>query len=403
MRVLHVLAQLPGGTGSGVYFTNLIRQLQSYGHEQGAVFALQDDCAFTALPPERQFPVRFKTRELPFPVPGMSDVMPYDSTRYRDLDSETLALWAGAFRQSFQRAAENIRPEVLILHHLWMLTSLAIDFFPGAKSIGICHHTDLRQAVRNPELKERHLSHIQRLDFILSLSDLQQADIRRLHPGGRARLLTMGGGFDSALFHPPQNRRAEGPVKILYAGKIDPTKGVFALLEAFSALRKRDAGLRLSLVGTPNRTQAAQLKRMAEEIGGLDLYPALPQAELARAMREHDIFVLPSFFEGLGLIALEALACGLWTVATEIEGLVALLGPEVIQSGAIELVSLPPLGPAGLPSEGLMKPFVSDLAAKLERQAARVRGGEEFPGAVHADIARHSWEAIADRINALIT
>ena len=40
MRVLHVLAQLPAKTGSGVYFTNVIEGLESFNHEQAAYMEL---------------------------------------------------------------------------------------------------------------------------------------------------------------------------------------------------------------------------------------------------------------------------------------------------------------------------------------------------------------------------
>ena len=401
MRILHVLAQLPCGTGSGIYFTNLIKELKRYGHDQRAVFALQDHFAFQELPADRQYPVRFKTGELPFPVPGMSDVMPYDSTRYCEMSPVMTELWRRAFKESLKRAAAGFQPDLLILHHLWMLTSLALDIFPGVKSVGVCHHTDLRQARQNPELKERQVANIHQLGAILSLSDAHQAEIRAVHPRGPARMVTVGGGFDGALFYPGRNRRTEGPVKILYAGKIDPSKGVLPLIEAFSLLRQQDRNLSLSLVGTPGPQYADQLNRLAGRDSGLGLRPTLTQAELARTMREHDVFVLPSFFEGLGLVAIEALASGLWTVATEIEGLVSLLGERIIQSGAVELVPLPPMGWGGPPHESQLPKFVEDLAAGLSRQIARVRQGTVFPESVSADVARHSWAAIAARIHAL--
>ena len=43
MKILHVLAQLPGKTGSGVYFSNMIQGFKTYEHEQKALFAVQDE------------------------------------------------------------------------------------------------------------------------------------------------------------------------------------------------------------------------------------------------------------------------------------------------------------------------------------------------------------------------
>ena len=40
MKILHVLAQLPSRTGSGVYYSNMIEEFSSYGYEQKAIFGL---------------------------------------------------------------------------------------------------------------------------------------------------------------------------------------------------------------------------------------------------------------------------------------------------------------------------------------------------------------------------
>lgn len=331
----------------------------------------------------------------------MSDVMPYESTKYSALSPEMLSLWVDAFSGALTRAAD-LKPQVLILHHLWMLTSLAVDFFPESKCIGICHHTDLRQARCNPGLAERYVTNIPKLETILSLSDAHQAEIQALHPCGCDKIVTMGGGFDGTLFYPRGRGRREGPVKILYAGKIDPSKGVFALIKAFSSLRRREPGLSLTIVGTPTREYADQLNELTRGDSGISLHPAMAQPDLAETMREHDIFVLPSFFEGLGLIAIEALACGLWTVATEIEGLVSLLGKRVAQSGAIEFVALPAMKEAGGLSDSHLGGFIDQLAAKLSGQVTRARHESGFPEGIQADIAQHSWAAVAAKINLLI-
>jgi len=49
MRVLHVLAQLPAKTGSGVYFTNVIEGLESFNHEQAAVYGTTPEYNFNIL------------------------------------------------------------------------------------------------------------------------------------------------------------------------------------------------------------------------------------------------------------------------------------------------------------------------------------------------------------------
>ena len=402
MKLLHVLAQLPCGTGSGIYFTNLVKELAPYGHEQCAVFALQDDCTFPHLPADRQFPVRFRTDALPFPVAGMSDVMPYESTVYSRMDSGQLERWKDAFRQALREATARFRPDVLVLHHLWILTSLALERFPHAKSIAICHNTDLRQAKNHPELRKRHVTGFERLDQVLTLSDAVHGDIRAIYRCEPVRIATLGGGYDSTLFFPARERRKPGPVRILYAGKIDPSKGIFQLLRAFAALCGQDPLLELTVIGNAHREHREQFDRLVGANGHIRALPSMPQEALAAAMREHDLFVMPSFYEGLGLIAIEALACGLRTVSTENEGLASLLGRPVVDSEAIEFVALPPMAGVGVPQASHLDRFTQELGDKLRLQIGRVRRGEPFPAHVGEAITAHSWSAIAARVNALL-
>ena len=126
------------------------------------------------------------------------------------------------------------------------------------------------------------------------------------------------------------------------------------------------------------------------------------QAELADMMRDCDIFVLPSYYEGLGLIAIEALACGLRAVTTKIEGLMDLWGEEVNKSGIIEYVNLPRLYDIDKPYEEDKQRFANDLANKISKQIDRIRDDEEINIKIKNSIKAHSWEKIIDRINDII-
>ena len=88
MRILSISAQKPDSTGSGIYMTELIKALSKMGHEQAAIAGISKNDR-VSLPEEVEFfPVYFDTEKLPFHVVGMSDEMPYESTRYRDMDED---------------------------------------------------------------------------------------------------------------------------------------------------------------------------------------------------------------------------------------------------------------------------------------------------------------------------
>lgn len=399
MRILHVLAQLPARTGSGVFYANLIRSLQPYQHEQRALFACQDGAVFDFLPPQAQYPVCFQTPTLPFPIAGMSDVMPYPSTVYSQMDSGMLEQWQAAFGEALSRAQREFQPEVVVTHHLWMLTSMVAARFPDAVTAGICHNTDLRQALQNPQLTQTHASHIAQLDTVFALSESQKPQIQRIYGVDPERLITVGGGFDETIFYPGSKRKPDAPVSIVYATKIDPAKGIYSLLQAFERVTAAGKNVRLYIVGTPDRQNAQQIQSCVAGKVNIVLLPAMPQRELADFFRQMDLYVLPSFFEGLGLTVLESLACGLRVVATEIDGLQQLLGEGVHRNGAIEYVPLPRMQAVGRPVEDDLGQFADRLAEKLLLQIGRIENGDPFPPVVLSHLQQFSWSGIAHTVH----
>ena len=111
-------------------------------------------------------------------------------------------------------------------------------------------------------------------------------------------------------------------------------------------------------------------------------------------MRASDIYVLPSYYEGLGLIAIEALGCGMRVVVTEIEGLIQTLDDEINNSTAIEFVKMPRLKTIDRPYESEIEPFVDRLAQAIEKQIIRVQNQEPIPEKIHELVLNHSWDHI---------
>ena len=81
MRILSITAQKPNSTGSGVFLTELVKELAAKGHEQAVVAGVYKEDKTEVPENTKVYPVIFKSEELPFPIAGMSDEMPYESTR----------------------------------------------------------------------------------------------------------------------------------------------------------------------------------------------------------------------------------------------------------------------------------------------------------------------------------
>ena len=97
MRILNVTAQKPNSTGSGIFLSELMKEFANKGHTQALVAGVYPE-EETPVPDLVTFyPVYFEQGKLNFPIVGMSDEMPYPSTRYRDMTQKMEA----AFKESF--------------------------------------------------------------------------------------------------------------------------------------------------------------------------------------------------------------------------------------------------------------------------------------------------------------
>ena len=104
MRILSVTAQKPHATGSGFYLCEVVGALAGLGHCQSVIAGVYGEDQVTLPPGVAFYPVYFNTPALPFPIVGMSDEMPYPSTRYREMDGAMTAQFKAAFTQALQEA-----------------------------------------------------------------------------------------------------------------------------------------------------------------------------------------------------------------------------------------------------------------------------------------------------------
>jgi len=111
-------------------------------------------------------------------------------------------------------------------------------------------------------------------------------------------------------------------LKVLFAGSLGQRKGLSYLLKAIEMLK---GNAELTLLGRKAATGCAPLESAVKKYRWL---PTLSHAAVLREMHSHDVLVLPSLFEGFGLVILEAMAQGTVAITTEHTA-----GPDVIESG----------------------------------------------------------------------
>lgn len=401
MKILHVLAQLPSKTGSGVYFSNMVEGFKEYGHEQKVLFGDQGGYKWNILDKADQYPVTFKTKEVPFPIVGMSDVMPYENTTYSSMTNQMIDVWKEAYIAKLMKIKKNFQPDIIFAHHLWILTSLVRDLFPDTKIIGICHNTDLRQARMNPEIKDKHVNKISSLDYIFSASEDQKHEIVEEYGVDIKSIIAVGGGFNQDIFYFPKEKSSSDKIKLVFCGKIDPSKGIYELIEVYKSLGIKD--ITLDIIGNPNQENKKKIEEYIKEDKSLRLYNVKNQIELGNELRLKDIFLMPSYYEGLGLMAIESLACGLYVVATEIEALMSLLGDEIADSGIIKYVPLPRIYDTDKPVKEDLPEFKENLKEAILAQIDKVRDKKDSPKLMEDKIKSFSWEGLVHKMNNIIT
>lgn len=390
MKILHVLAQLPVKTGSGVYFTNVIEGLKQFDVKQAAVYATTPEYNFNFV--DEKYEVEFQGVDISFPIVGMSDIMPYENTLYKNMTDDMMEEWQKAFREKLEAARNEFKPDVIITHHLWILSSIVCDVFEDKKVIGICHNTDIRQAEKNRTMKDKYVKNLEKLDKILALSSGVIEGISNIYNYPKERIVNIGAGYNEKIFYPVKKYEKHDNVKILYAGKFDESKGFYELIKAFRLLEEKDNNVELELIGNLKEEDRPRVKQLVGDSTKIRIYNAVDQVHLGEIMRHKDVFILPSYFEGLGLIAVEALGSGLRVVATEIEGLIEFLGDKINNSEIIEYIEMPTIYDTDKAVEEEKPAFVKRIVGALELMIERTRDNREIPADLLEEVEHHSWK-----------
>ena len=237
MRILSVTAQKPDSTGSGVFLSELVKGFDALGCRQAVICGVTETDPLPFPSHIRVFPVYYNTPELPFPVCGMSDEMPYESTRYRDLTEIQTVQLKDAFLKKVTEAVDSFHPDVILCHHLYFLASLICQHFPGIQVYGQCHGSDLRQIETNPWQREWIRSQIPDLDGIFALHAVQRDKICAIFDLPQDWVQVMGTGYNSGVFYLDDTvSRDPGKTRYLFAGKLSEKKGIYSLFSCLSLL-----------------------------------------------------------------------------------------------------------------------------------------------------------------------
>jgi len=229
----------------------------------------------------------------------------------------------------------------------------------GIRSVVLAH--DLLP-LRHPQftpLLAYHLAYVplvlHQAERVLCNSEATKREIHNRLGVPLRKLITIRLGFD-----PKQLRPLDLPRQpfLLVLGRHDPHKNIARVLQAFSRLDNRD--IQLKLVGTPDRRYTPGLKQLAEELGigkRCHWIPWVSDAERLELLNTTQALVMASLWEGFGLPALEALACGTAVISSTTGAL-----PEVVGDVAILVDPRNTAAIADAMAEAINNPNIPSLA-----------------------------------------
>jgi starch synthase len=232
-------------------------------------------------------------------------------------------------------------------------------------------------------------------DAVIAVSHGMRTDVLDAYPDlDPSRVHVVGNGVDAEAYRPvddPDTVRGLGvdPDRpyALFVGRITRQKGVPHLLKAAEQLPP-EAGLVLcaGAADTPGERQqvADAVAALQERRDGVVWIEAmLPREQLVPLITGATVFVVPSVYEPLGIVNLEAAACGTAVVASDVGGI-----PEVVDDGRTGLlVHYDPDDPAAF--EAGLAARISELLADPARARAMGAAGRERV------LAEFGWPAIA--------
>ncbi len=226
---------------------------------------------------------------------------------------------------------------------------------------------------------------MQHADAVICISQFARGQLMRIsRPDDWPKFQVCRLGVDPLLFHYNAGRPrtpTPGPVRLLCVGRLTPAKGQVVLVQACAALRALKLDLHLTLVGDGPDRARIEAEIAKHQLGGQVLLTgAVGQTQVRQALAQADIFVLPSFAEGIPVVLMEAMASGVPCVSTPVNGI-----PELIAHRRTGLLA----------TAGDVDSLVKELETLIREPALRSYLAEAARAKVEADFdLQHNVRAL---------
>ena len=173
-----------------------------------------------------------------------------------------------------------------------------------------------------PEQKRKEM---ELADLVLVPGSFVENTIRSFHP--YKKIMRAAYSADLDFWFPDLKKQNDAPLRFINVGHLSLRKGIPFLIEAWKKANLKDAELLLVGFWQLSESKHSSLPK------GISHHNPCSSLELRSFFHSSDVFVFPSFFEGFGLVLIEAMACGLPAIASE-----ATIGPDVLTNDCGRIV-----------------------------------------------------------------
>ena len=264
------------------------------------------------------------------------------------LDKYRLLGEVGAFTDHVQSfiADEGLAYD-LIYSHYWLSgvsactlrSRLRLPWAHTAHTLAVVKNRQLATgAAPEPEIRVDLEGEIARCADLLVVSTEAEADaLRGAYHVPQDRLAVVTPGVDLDVFRPQSKQQARlllghaGHQLFVFAGRLEPLKGVDVILRAFACLTSdgEHPTARLLVLGEESGAgECARLRRLVTRLGlteRVEFRGSIPQSRLPMYYAAAEACLIPSYSESFGLVGLEAQACATTVIASNVAGLASIV------------------------------------------------------------------------------
>lgn len=385
--------------GMNVYVYELARHLGKLGHHVDAITRCQDPKNATIVPVTENF------RVIHLPAGPAKPVQ-----------KKQLVNFIPEFVDSFLKFTQQERLAYDIMHAHYYLSGLIglklqerqprpLPMVMTFHTLVLMKHLVARSAAElDSHVRiDAEFALTEKADAITTPSSSDRQYLKYMYGADERKLFEIPPGINTELFFPEDKIAAKKHIGadtkekiVVFVGRIEPLKGIDAILYALKILHEQVPSLpvRLLVVGgdisqhikqwSPQLKQLEQLRHLLRIPDMVTFVGQQPQHELRHYYNAAELVVMPSHYESFGMAAAEAMACGVPVITTNVTGISDLIDER--RSTLITTVNNPLL----LASQ--MKQLLTDDAVYEQTKAALTQNVDEL-----------SWNVIAEKTDAIYT